>query len=88
MIKGIGKFKIIDDNGKEKEYALLTTFEHNNKHFVLYTDYSTDENKNVRIYSSIYNPNDTTGELKKVTEKEDIDFINKFIKELEKQLKS
>ena len=88
MAKELGKFKIIDEKGKEKEYALLATFEHNSKSFVLYTDYSTDENKNIRIYSSIYDPNDTTGNLEKVTDADDIEFINKFIKELENQLKA
>ena len=87
-MQGLGKFKIIDENGKEKEYALIATFEHNKKSFVLYTDYSLDENKSTKVYSSIYDPNDTTGELKKVTEAEDIEFINKFIKELERGLKA
>lgn len=82
------KLKIFDENGNQKEYYLLVTFEYNDKNFALYTDYEKDENQNVMIYSAIYNPNDESGKLQKVTDSDDIVFINNYIKKLENDLKN
>jgi len=81
------KLKVFDENGKEKVYSLLVTFEYNNKNFVLYTDYEKDDNQNIMIYSAIYNPEDESGKLENVTNLDDINFINNYIKQLENDLK-
>ena len=83
-----GKIKIYNKDGKEKEYSMLATFEYNNKNFAIYTDHQTDDNNNIKIYASIYNPGVKDGKLEKITEPKDIKFIENYIKDLEDDLKS
>ena len=51
-------FKLFDDEGKEVEYEVLFTFESNetNKNYIVYTDNQTDEDGNIKVYASIYEP--------------------------------
>lgn len=55
------KFIVKDENGIEKEYYKLFTFDSNEtgKSYIAYTDNSTDENGNVIIRANTYDP---TGE--------------------------
>ncbi|MCH5166363.1 MAG: DUF1292 domain-containing protein [Erysipelotrichales bacterium] len=55
------KFVVKDENGVEKEYFKLFTFdsEETGKSYIAYTDNSTDENGNVIIRANTYDP---TGE--------------------------
>ena len=49
------KFKVIDENGKEIECEVLFTFESDetNKNYIVYTDNTTDEGGNTKVYASI-----------------------------------
>lgn len=78
---------IPDENGEEKEYAILVTFdiESKNKSYVLYTDYTKDENDNLKIFASIY---DEKWNLSPLEDGDEIEFINNYIKELEEDIKS
>lgn len=51
-------FKVTNDEGKEVECEALFTFESDetNKHYIAYTDNTTDEEGNIKVYASIYNP--------------------------------
>ena len=82
-----GKLIIQTEDGQEKSFSGLVTFEikEKNKTYILYTDYSQNEEGNVKIYSSIYNQD---GKLDVIKEKEEIDFIQNYIETLEKDLKS
>lgn len=53
-------FKLFDEEGKEVEYEVLFTFESNetNKNYIVYTDNTTDEEGNIKVYASIYEPNE------------------------------
>lgn len=88
MSKKDGILKIRDKNGKDKEYSMLASFRHNNKYFVLYTDYSKDADKNIKVYASLYNPDDKQNKIEKIKEKDDINFIKKYIKKIEEDLKA
>ena len=52
------KFKVIDDQGNEIECEVLFTFESDetNKNYIVYTDNTTDEQGNTKVYASIYTP--------------------------------
>lgn len=52
------KFKVIDKDGKEIEFEVLFTFESDEtkKNYMVYTDNSTDEKGNVRVYASVFKP--------------------------------
>lgn len=67
------KFKVIDKDGKEIEFEVLFTFESDEtkKNYMVYTDNSTDEEGNVRVYSSVFKPDAEPLELLPVeTERE------------------
>lgn len=77
---------IPDENGAEKEYAILLTFdiESKNRRYVLYTDYSKDEKDNLQIFASIY---DEKWNLSPLEDSDEIEFINNYIKDLEVDIK-
>ena len=51
-------FKIINDNGEEIICDVLFTFdsEETKKSYIVYTDNSKDEQGNIQVYASIYDP--------------------------------
>lgn len=56
------KMKIIDNSGKVMEYVIILAFlwTKTNKNYIIYTDNTIDENNDLNIYASIYDPNDST----------------------------
>ncbi len=54
------KFKAVDAEGRQIDCETLFMFEspETNKNYIVYTDNSIDEEGNVRVYASIYNPAD------------------------------
>ena len=58
-------FKITGEDGKDIECEALFTFEgkENGKNYIVYTDNTTDEEGNTKVYASIFNPNDEKTEL-------------------------
>ena len=51
-------FKVLNDDGKEIECEVLFTFESDEtkKNYIVYTDNTTDNDGNVKVYASVYNP--------------------------------
>ena len=58
-------FKVIDNEGKEVVCEVLFTFdsEETNKSYIVYTDNTTDDSGNVKVYASVYIPDAKTTEL-------------------------
>ena len=58
-------FTVLDDEGKEITCEILFTFdsEETNKSYMVYTDNTTDDEGNVKVYASVYNPNAEATEL-------------------------
>lgn len=58
-------FKVIDNEGKEVVCEVLFTFdsEETNKSYIVYTDNTTDDKGNVKVYASVYKPEDENTEL-------------------------
>ena len=66
-------FTVTDDAGKEVECEVLFTFESDEtkKNYMVYTDNTTDEQGNTKVYASIYEPNQESTVLQPIeTEKE------------------
>jgi len=66
-------FKVKDEAGKEIECEVLFTFEseETKKNYMVYTDNTTDEQGNTKVYASIYEPNQESTILQPIeTEKE------------------
>ena len=51
-------FTVLNDEGKEVECEVLFTFEseETHKNYLVYTDNTTDENGNIKVYASIFDP--------------------------------
>lgn len=58
-------FTIINDEGKEVTCEILFTFdsEETKKSYIVYTDNTTDEEGNVKVYASVYNKESVDAEL-------------------------
>ena len=66
-------FTVVNDEGKEIECEVLFTFEseETKKSYIVYTDNTKDDQGNVKVYASIYDPNGEKSELLPVeTERE------------------
>lgn len=59
------KFTVIGENGEEIVCEVLFTFEseETKKNYMVYTDNTTDEDGNVKVYASIFDPNAEKTEL-------------------------
>lgn len=84
-------FKLTDENGVDTEYEVLLTFESNetNKNYMLYTDNTIDEEGNVKVYASIYEPKedgtiDENTTLKPVETDSEWKIIETILDELQK----
>ena len=54
--------KIIDKNGEVIDYNIIFAFYwiKTNRNYIIYTDNTKNENDDLNIYASIYDPNDLT----------------------------
>ncbi len=58
-------FVVLDENGKEVTCEVLFTFdsEETNKSYMVYTDNTTDDAGNIKVYASIFDPKAENTEL-------------------------
>ena len=58
-------YTVLDDEGNEVVCEVLFTFdsEETKKSYIVYTDNTTDDEGNTKVYASIFNPNDEKTEL-------------------------
>ena len=58
-------FTVLDDEGNEVVCEVLFTYdsEETKKSYIVYTDNTTDDEGNTKVYASIFNPNDEKTEL-------------------------
>lgn len=66
-------FTVLDENGKEVMCEVLFTFdsEETKKNYIVYTDNTTDNEGNTRVYASTFDPNKENTELRPIeTERE------------------
>ena len=84
------KFKVIDENGKEIECEVLFTFESDetNKNYIVYTDNTTDEGGNTKVYASIYTPNSENLNLQPIETDKEWKIIETILNELQEEVKS
>lgn len=81
-------FKVINDEGKEIECEVLFTFESDEtgKNYIVYTDNTTDEVGNTKVYASIYNPNEEETKLEPIETDKEWKIIETILDELQKEL--
>ena len=83
------KFKVIDENGKEIECEVLFTFESDetNKNYIVYTDNTTDEGGNTKVYASIYTPDSEDLNLQPIETDKEWKIIETILNELQEEVK-
>ena len=82
-------FKVIGDNGKETECEVLFTFdsEETGKSYIAYTDNTTDELGNTKVYASIYTPNEEPMNLLPIETDKEWKIIETILNTLQEQAK-
>jgi uncharacterized protein YrzB (UPF0473 family) len=80
-------FTIYQD-GKEIEYSVLFTFynEYLNKHFVVYTDQSQDDQGNLNLFVSSYDPTQEFSTLYPLSTKEEWEIASQAIEDFNNQV--
>ena len=82
-------FKVINDKGEEILCDILFTFdsEETKKSYIVYTDNSKDEEGNVQVYASIYNPNMEDQKLEPITTENEWKVIDTILNTLQEEIK-
>lgn len=80
-----GKFKILNDNGKEVEYDVLFTFEseETGKNYVVYTDNTLDDEGNTEVYASVFDPTGENSGLQPVESDKEWKIIETILTEIQ-----
>ena len=82
-------FKIINDKGEEVMCDVLFTFdsEETKKSYIVYTDNSKDEEGNVQVFASIYDPNMQDQKLEPITTEKEWKVIETILNTLQEEIK-
>ena len=88
-MKDKNTFKVINDKGEEILCDILFTFdsEETKKSYIVYTDNSKDEEGNVQVYASIYNPNMEDQRLEPITTESEWKVIDTILNTLQEEIK-
>lgn len=91
-MEGKNTFTVINDEGKEIVCDVLFTFDSDEtkKSYVVYTDNTKDENGNIRVYASIFNPNDNSDgtELLPIQTEKEWKVIEKILESLQEEVQN
>lgn len=79
-------FKITGEDGKEIDCEALFTFEgkETGKNYIVYTDNTTDEEGNTKVYASIYDPEKQDQNLQPIESEEEWKMVEEILDELTK----
>ncbi len=82
-------FKVINDEGKETECEVLFTFDSDEtkKSYIAYTDNTVDESGNIKVYASIYTPNEEPMNLIPIETEKEWKIIETILNTLQEQAK-
>ena len=75
-------FSMIDENGNEVVYDVLFTFESEE------TNNSKDENGNIEVYASIYDPEDPQSKLEAITTDKEWKVIETILDTLQEEVRN
>ena len=79
------EYGFLDDNGNNIECEILFTFESDEtgKNYIVYTDNTTDEHGNTKVYASIFNPNEPDSKLTAIETEKEWKIIQTILEELQ-----
>ena len=74
-------FTLEDDKGNSREFEVILTVESKEfgKNYIIYTDYTLDENKNYKTYASIYDGEGESLDLTPITTEEEWTMIENVL---------
>ena len=80
--------KLLWKEGKEVECEVLFTFEseETKKNYIVYTDNTTDDDGNTKVYASIYNPNDEKSILYPIESEKEWKIVETILSELQTEV--
>lgn len=83
-----GRFTVINDEGKEVECEILFTFEseETQKNYIVYTDNTTNEEGNTKVFASTYASGQNLTELSPVESEKEWAIIESILDELQTQV--
>ena len=81
-------FKVMNEEGKEVECEVLFTFEseETKKNYIVYTDNTTDDDGNTKVYASIYIPNDEKSILYPIESEKEWKIVETILSELQAEV--
>lgn len=82
-------FKVINEEGEEILCDILFTFdsEETKKSYIVYTDNSKDENGNIQVFASIYDPSQENQKLEPITTEQEWKVIETILNTLQEEIK-
>ena len=82
-------FKAVNGEGKEVECEVLFTFESDEtkKNYIVYTDNTTDEGGNTKVYASIYTPGEESTTLLPIETEKEWKIIETILEEVQAEAK-
>ncbi len=82
-------FTMINEDGIEVKYDVLFTFdnEENNKSYIAYTDNTFDDEGNISVYASIYNPNSEDMQLSDIETEQEWKVIETILNTIQQEVK-
>lgn len=82
-------FTVFDEAGKEVECEVLFTFESDEtgKNYMVYTDNTTDEEGNTKVYASIYEPDKDETKLEPIETEKEWKIIETILEQLQESAK-
>lgn len=81
-------FTMIDDKGKETVYDVLFTFDSDEtkKSYIVYTDNTKDEEGNIQVYASIYDPENPNSKFEAITTEKEWKVIETILETLQEEV--
>jgi len=88
MDKNTGKFTIKNEAGQEIECDVLFTFDADDmkKSYIVFTDNTTDENGNIKVYANTYDPTGASPELGVVNTEKEWQMIENLLSSLQEKI--
>ena len=83
-------FTMIDQNGNEVVYDVLFTFENDetNKNYIVYTNNKKDDDGNIEVYASIYDPENPKSKLEAIKTEKEWKVIDTILSTLQEEIKN
>ncbi len=83
-------FTMLDDKGQEHTYDVLFTFEseENGNNYIVYTDNSLDENGNIVVFASTYDPTNPQSRLGAVETEQEWKVIETILETLQEEVRN